>query len=42
MADLEQEGGLHNEASDHVGVKVGGRAAVLIVATLLNRHLRGR
>lgn len=37
VPSLEQ-GGLHDEAGDHVGVQVGGRASVLVVAALLDWH----
>ena len=35
---LAQQRGVHEEAGNHVGVQIGGGAAVLIVSTLLHRH----
>lgn len=35
---LAQQSGVHQQAGDNIGVKVGSGPAVLIVATLLDRH----
>ena len=35
---LHEQGALDKQPGHHIGVQVGGRAAVLIVATLIHRH----
>lgn len=36
---IRKEGGLHNNVGDSIGINVGGRTAILVIAFALNAHM---